>query len=239
MKRTYFKHIRREIGGSLGRFAAIFAITALGVGFLAGLLSTAPDFYTTIDDYYDKNDFWDINIKSTGGLTESDLEAVKADGSVAAAVLCKTADILIKKDGGDGTAARIYADDSDSIKNKGEVNKTELKSGRYPEKAGECLALVPNPFLEQPKLGTVYHADNADVLSTDELTVVGVVESPMYMSIEKESTDIANGRISVVLYTVYDTFSTDYYTDIFLTLKGAKELNAFYGEYEDIRDDVK
>lgn len=83
VKRTYFKHIRREIGGSLGRFAAIFAITALGVGFLAGLLSTAPDFYTTIDDYYDKNDFWDINIKSTGGLTEDDLEAVKADGSVA------------------------------------------------------------------------------------------------------------------------------------------------------------
>ena len=232
MKRTYFKHIRREIGGSFGRFAAIFAITALGVGFLAGLLSTAPD-------YYDKNDFWDINIKSTGGLTESDLEAVKADGSVAAAALCKTADILIKKDGGDGTAARIYADDSDSIKNKGEVNKTELKSGRYPEKAGECLALVPNPFLAQPELGTVYHAENADVLSADELTVVGVVESPMYMSIEKESTDIANGRISVVLYTVYDTFSTDYYTDIFLTLKGAKELNAFYGEYEDLRDDGK
>lgn len=223
----------------MGRFAAIFAITALGVGFLAGLLSTAPDFYTTIDDYYDKNDFWDINIKSTGGLTESDLEAVKANGSVAAAALCKTADILIKKDGGDGTAARIYADDSDSIKNKGEVNKTELKSGRYPEKAGECLALVPNPFLAQPELGTVYHAENADVLSTDELTVVGVVESPMYMSIEKESTDIANGRISVVLYTVYDTFSTDYYTDIFLTLKGAKELNAFYGEYEDLRDDGK
>ena len=54
VKRTFFKHIRREIGGSLGRFAAIFAITALGVGFLAGLLSTAPDFYTTIDDYYDK-----------------------------------------------------------------------------------------------------------------------------------------------------------------------------------------
>lgn len=152
-------------------------------------------------------------------------------------MLCKTADVTVKKESGDGTAARVYADDDDSIKNKGKVNKTELKSGRYPEKAGECLALVPNPFLEQPALGTVYRAEKADVLTTDELTVVGVVESPMYMSIEKESTDIANGRISVVLYTVYDTFNTDYYTDIFLTLKGAKELNTFYGEYESLRDD--
>lgn len=146
VKRTFFKHIRREIGGSLGRFAAIFAITALGVGFLAGLLSTAPDFYTTIDDYYDKNDFWDINIKSTGGLTEEDLKAVEAEDEVSAAVLCKTADVTVKKESGDGTAARVYADDDDSIKNKGKINKTELKSGRYPEKAGECLALVPNPF---------------------------------------------------------------------------------------------
>ena len=38
VKRTFFKHIRREIGGSFGRFAAIFAITALGVGFLAALI---------------------------------------------------------------------------------------------------------------------------------------------------------------------------------------------------------
>lgn len=61
-------------------------------------------------------------------------------------MLCKTADVTVKKESGDGTAARVYADDDDSIKNKGKINKTELKSGRYPEKAGECLALVPNPF---------------------------------------------------------------------------------------------
>ena len=40
MARTYSKNIRRTLTGTRSRFLAIFAIVALGVGFLAGLLST-------------------------------------------------------------------------------------------------------------------------------------------------------------------------------------------------------
>ena len=239
--KTLFKTVLREIKGGFGRFAAIFAITALGVGFLAGLLSTAPDFYRTIDDYYDSDRFMDINIKSTGGLTTEDLEAVKAESYVDAAILCKVKDALIKNSDGNDSAARIYGCDSDTLNNKGKVNNTTLKKGRYPKNETECLALVPNPFLSQPELGTVYeiNPEASDGIAVKSLTVVGVVESPMYMSVEKESTDIGNGRISLVLFTGYDTFNTDYYTDIYLTVKGAAELNTFYDEYETLRDDAE
>ena len=37
--RRYFKCVLREIKSSFGRFVAIIAIVALGVGFLVGLLS--------------------------------------------------------------------------------------------------------------------------------------------------------------------------------------------------------
>ena len=43
LKRTYRKVILREVRFSLSRFLAIFAIVALGVGFLAGLLAATPD----------------------------------------------------------------------------------------------------------------------------------------------------------------------------------------------------
>ena len=42
----------REIKGSLGRFLAIFAIVALGVGFFAGLKITKTDFLLSMNDYY-------------------------------------------------------------------------------------------------------------------------------------------------------------------------------------------
>ena len=54
LKRTYRKVILREVRFSLSRFLAIFAIVALGVGFLAGLLATTPDMRLSVDDYYDR-----------------------------------------------------------------------------------------------------------------------------------------------------------------------------------------
>ena len=50
MARSYQKNILRTFKGSRSRFAAIFAIVALGVGFLAGLLSTTPDMEDSMED---------------------------------------------------------------------------------------------------------------------------------------------------------------------------------------------
>ena len=44
MRRTTF----REIKNTFGRFAAIMAIIALGVGFFSGLKMTKPDMMNTI-----------------------------------------------------------------------------------------------------------------------------------------------------------------------------------------------
>ena len=134
--KTLFKTVKREISRGFGRFAAIFAITALGVGFLAGLLSTAPDFYKTIDAYYDNCDFMDINIKSTGGLTSEDLDAVKGEKSVENAALYKTADVIIKDKDGNDSAARIYGCSDSCLNNKSGINKTSLKKGFIPRRGG-------------------------------------------------------------------------------------------------------
>ena len=53
MNKTYQKNIRRTLSSSLGRFFAIFSIVALGVGFLAGLVSTTPDMRDSVEQYLD------------------------------------------------------------------------------------------------------------------------------------------------------------------------------------------
>ena len=73
MKKTYIKIIIQEIKHSIGRFAAIFGIVALSVGFLAGLMVTTPDMKATVDKYFDENNMSDIFIKGTKGLTSKDL----------------------------------------------------------------------------------------------------------------------------------------------------------------------
>ena len=81
MKRTYRKVILREVRFSLSRFLAIFAIVALGVGFLAGLLAATPDMRLSVDDYYDRMNIMDVRVLSTLGLSEEDIAAIRqADG---------------------------------------------------------------------------------------------------------------------------------------------------------------
>ena len=55
MRRTTF----REIKNTFGRFAAIMAIIALGVGFFSGLKMTKPDMMNTISNFLDKGNFYD------------------------------------------------------------------------------------------------------------------------------------------------------------------------------------
>lgn len=45
--------ILRSVYRTKSRFLSILAIVAVGVGFLGGLLSTAPDMQLTADKYYD------------------------------------------------------------------------------------------------------------------------------------------------------------------------------------------
>ena len=78
MSKAFIKQIFRTIVRTRNRYMAIFAITVLGVGFLTGLLCTGPDMKNSVDRYYDAQNFMDIDIKSTMGLTDEDLEEVRS-----------------------------------------------------------------------------------------------------------------------------------------------------------------
>ena len=95
MKKTYLKSMLRSIKSSFSRFAAIFAITALGVGFLAGLMSTTPDMRRTIDHYYDSHDMMDIYLKSTYGFNDDDIAAVRNTAGVEDSLPLYVTDVLV------------------------------------------------------------------------------------------------------------------------------------------------
>ncbi|MFR5953258.1 MAG: hypothetical protein ACLUGQ_06095 [Coprococcus sp.] len=56
--RAYRKNIRRTIGQSMGRYLAILAIIALGVGFFSGLKVTKPGMVETGNKYLREHNFY-------------------------------------------------------------------------------------------------------------------------------------------------------------------------------------
>ena len=77
-KKALAKDFYMEIRRSLGRFLSIFFIVAIGVAFFSGIRATEPDMRYSGDAYFDEKNLMDIEVISTMGLTEDDIDALKA-----------------------------------------------------------------------------------------------------------------------------------------------------------------
>ena len=145
VNKTYGKSIFRTIKSSLSRFLAILAIVALGVGFLAGLLSSPGDMRVSADHYYDESRMYDARVLSTLGLTEDDLEAVKAVDGVEAVMPVYDTDLVLVSEGEDASSytTRMHSLPQDtSAESENYLNQLTLVEGRMPEKSGEIVVVL-------------------------------------------------------------------------------------------------
>ena len=242
MANSYQKNILRTFKGSKSRFIAIFAIVALGVGFLAGLLSTTPDMEDSMEEYLDGGNLFDLRVVSTLGLTEDDVAALEQVDGVAKAQGGKSADLLVDQDGSE-LVCRVHALPADP---EGEdvINRLTLADGRWPENANECVVEAGVDTLNRSyDIGDTLTLDPdnenlSDTMNETTFTVVGVVHDTYYFSFEREPASVGSGAVQVILYVPDAAFATDYYTEAYLTVEGAAGLHSFDDEYSALVDTV-
>ena len=228
------KDFWREIRYTRSRFMSILILVALAVAFLSGLRSTAPDMKNTCDTYLDQQNFMDIQVMSTLGLTEEDLEALLDQPGIADGEACWVIDAYAQSPDLD-IVAKVY-----SLPQR--LNTITLTDGRMPEAADECV--VEEHLLELlnleigDTLTLATSGDYEDALTVDTVTIVGVVISPLYISVERGTSTLGTGQVAAYLYLPREAFDLDYYTALYLTVDGAAEETAFSTEYDDLVDGV-
>ena len=236
MKKALRKNFYMEIRHSLGRFLSIFFIVAIGCAFFSGIRASEPDMRYSGDAYFDEKNLMDIQVMSTMGLTEDDLDAIRAvdgvldaEGSYATDVLCTIR--------GNQVAVHVMA-----LQDK--MNQVQLEDGRLPEKENECVIDADYLDGKNLKIGDRITLSSGtsdsleDTLKTDTFTIVGTVSSPEYIAFHRGSTTIGNGSVSAFLCVPEKAFSLDVYTEITVQVEGAKEATAFTKEYEEHVDSV-
>ena len=231
---AFTKELLRTIRKSKGRFIAIVLIVALGAGFYAGLRTTAPDMRRTMDRYMDDQHMMDIRILSTIGLAKRDVDAVRAVKGVQQVMAADYLDTEITMDGQE-VVMRVHSLPADTTNENGDyLNRVKLTDGRMPENADECVVMKGKLRSADSALGSrIRLGKEADgVLQNREFTVVGLIETPMYMSYQLGSTDIGNGTLSDFMYIPQENFTQDYYTEIYVTVAGASALSSFSDEYD-------
>lgn len=214
-------------------------IVALGVGFFTGIKAVSPSMNYTAENYYRDNNLMDIRLLSTVGFNDRDVEEVKKLPHVRDAAASYFTDVIMNDD--TGHVIRLYSDIAED-ENGIAINKPLVKEGRLPEKSGEIALENANFNSGDYKIGDTFSIqtkvgeDNVeDILENTEYTVVGFVQSPLYVSFERGTTTAGNGSIHMFGIISEEDFNSDRYTQIYvLTDYSDGSIETLSSEYDDL-----
>ena len=230
-KKALRKDFYMEIRRSIGRFMSIFFIVAIGCAFFSGIRASEPDMRYSGDAYFDNRNMMDIEVISTLGLTDDDLQAIEDVDGIEAAEGGYSVDVLSSEE--DNQIAVHVMSLLPSM------NQVQLEDGRLPEAEDECAVDVDYLNESSLKIGDKITLSSGsddevtDTLKTDTFTITGAVSSPNYISFQRGSTTIGNGSVTAFIVVPEKSFALDVYTEIYAQVDGAKEMTSFTDEYDD------
>lgn len=233
MKKALLKDSLKEIKTSYKRFISILLMALLGVGFFAGLRATSPDMIDTLDKYYKDQNVYDIEILSTLGLTDEDIEELEKIENVEKVYGSYSEDALVNTNNKELVAKILIAD---------EVNKPKVVEGSLPVNKNECA--VEANFLKSvnKNIGdTIQIEKNEDneILDVLELKITGIVESPLYISRDRGTSKLGSGTINSYIYVNKENVKSDVFTEIYITLKDSKKYETSSKKYEEYVESTK
>ncbi len=213
MKSMMRKTTLREIWQSLGRYLAIFAIVAMGVGFFAGLKITRAVMVESAGAYLGEKQLYDYRLLSTLGFEQADVDVLAAKDDVRAVEGAVEADILYVDEEGNEDVIRAHS------LMKG-INGLEIVAGRLPQSDAECV--VDAVLYDESAIGKSIvlsennEQDDLDYFAHRQYTIVGTAQASAYIQFERGTTSLGNGRISGFMYLLPEGFATEYFTEIYV-----------------------
>lgn len=231
MNKAYHRDLRRTVAAHKKRFFSLAAITALGVAMFAGLQASCRNLRLSADALYDSQNLFDLRIQSTLGLTGEDLSALaalegveRAEGGVS---------LTVKAGDAEGKAeARSFEE--------GGLNQPYLVEGELPQGSGQ--AAVTQSYLTDTgaQLGdtvtltlTGEEEEDGPGLARESFVLTGVVLDPMDLNNRESAAAFrVTGGADYTFFLTPEDLTGDTFTDLYLTLEGAGELDCYSEEYE-------
>lgn len=237
------------------RFISVVIIVALGISFYIGIKSASPKMSSTANNYFNEYNLLDVRVTSRIPFSDDDINRISGLENVDSVVKSRYVDAIvcvgksaIVDNNGLEMSCRVSefnawkANKFNDIKENDPsyVNRLKLVDGRFPQKDNECVIDSRAAELyDVIEIGTelTLNGDGSsitDSLKTDKLTIVGKVDSPMYISDERGSTQVGSGSLSAFIYVDSKSFSTDDYNELFIKIPNSENFNKFEDTYDTI-----
>lgn len=241
MKKAVIKDALREIKKSYKRFISILLMAFLGVGFFAGIRASSPDMLDTIDTYYKNQNVYDIQVLSTLGLTSDDINAISKIENVE------------HVDGNFETDGQIEVGNKEviaKVMSLNDFNTPVLIDGSLPSAKNECVVEERFLTVNNKNIGDTIelniknmqndNGEDVPYLYEKELKIVGTVQSPMYISVDRGTSTLGSGKIDYYMYIPKSNVQANsIYTNIYVKVKDANKYTTSSKKYEDCVNSVK
>lgn len=227
MKKALLKDTGKQILKTYKRFISILLMSLLGVGFFAGIRAGSPDMKKTVDKYFDTYNFYDIEVVSTLGLTDDDINALEKIEGVENVYSSFSTDALLSTTDNTEVVVKVHQIDEN-------INSLKLIDGYMASTNSECV--VEKALLDETelKIGDYIELKEDDEnLVTNRCRIVGTVESPLYISMERGTTSLSSGKISYYIYVPKSNIDSEIFTEIYISVKDARNLQTISDEYDE------
>lgn len=225
MKTKLLKHIFMKIKDNYKRFLSLICMAFLGVGFYAGIQSSSPDMLKTLDNFYDENNVYDISVISNVGLTEDDLLKLSKIKNVELAINIQEKDTYLEIEENNYVVKLIEYNS--------QMNNVYIKEGRLPKNNNEVS--VDNALLENNNL----KLGDSITIDGKKYSIVGNVISPLYFSAERPNSNLGSGKVDYYIYVYNGSLDLEAYSNIYMTVKGAKKYLTNSDSYKKLINNVK
>ena len=246
--------VRRTITDNPKRFISLFIITALGATMLVGLKAACDDLRATADSFYDAQSLFDVSVRSTLGLDESDIDALAGVEGVrdAEGGYAETAYTQV-----DGQRQKV---DVRALLSTG-INEPMLLEGRLPRDVDEVA--VTQKYLDATgkRIGDVVEfestaagegtseasgegiaaadepeADARPIFADGAYTITASVLDPMDVNAGSKTMGFRSGSGPKYAFFLTPGAVLDRatFTVAYVTLAGAAELPTYSQEYKDL-----
>lgn len=237
MKTAYLKDCVRKLKSSIFQYISIILIIILGVAFFVGMNVVSPNMEFTAEKYLKDNKIYDIQLISTIGWEDKDVEIAKQTENVELAEGAYMQDVLVESE------TKTLAVRLNSIPEV-ELNKMNLTQGREPELETECVIDTRMNTMYGYNIGDTIEIKSGtedsidDMVSVKTFEVVGIARNPVYLSQYYGITQLETGELNSYLMVKKSVFKSDVYTSIYLKTNIDDNLSYFGDEYKNKVEEI-
>ena len=209
VNKVLIKETKNFIRKNIKTYIAQIIIVTLGVGFFVGMKISSLDLQDTMTEFVENNNFYDVKVNLEYGIEANDISQLKTTLEEVKYIEGAYTQDIVNNLNGEDYVIRLH-----SYNSKNKINTTKLIDGENPKNNNECV-IDKKMYNDGYEIGDEITIES-NLLKEKKLKIVGVIQSPEYLAIDRGNSTLLSGKINYYIFVNEANVNSDIYSDLYI-----------------------